>query len=82
MPPELVRRLCETLVDSMAELHALDYRAAGLDDLGKPQGYVERQVTGWTKRVPRRPHRRRPRPGADDRLAGRATGRPSRAARR
>ena len=34
----------------MAELHALDYRAAGLDDLGKPQGYVERQVTGWTKR--------------------------------
>ena len=34
----------------MAELHALDYRAAGLEDLGKPQGYVERQVTGWIKR--------------------------------
>ena len=34
----------------MAELHALDYHAAGLDDLGKPQGYVERQVTGWIKR--------------------------------
>ena len=50
IPPELVARLCETLVDSMAALHALDYRAAGLDDLGKPQGYVERQVTGWTKR--------------------------------
>ncbi len=50
MPPELVRRLCETLVDNMALLHALDYRAAGLDDLGKPQGYVERQVTGWSKR--------------------------------
>jgi aminoglycoside phosphotransferase (APT) family kinase protein len=48
--PELVRRLCETLIDCMAELHALDYIAAGLDDLGKPQGYVERQVTGWTKR--------------------------------
>jgi aminoglycoside phosphotransferase (APT) family kinase protein len=50
MPPELVRRLCETLIDSMAGLHALDYRAAGLEDLGKPEGYVDRQVTGWIKR--------------------------------
>jgi aminoglycoside phosphotransferase (APT) family kinase protein len=48
--PELARRLCETLIDSMAALHALDYRAAGLDDFGKPSGYVERQVTGWIKR--------------------------------
>jgi aminoglycoside phosphotransferase (APT) family kinase protein len=50
IPPELVRRLCETLVDGMAQLHALNHRAAGLEDLGKPEGYVERQVTGWTKR--------------------------------
>jgi aminoglycoside phosphotransferase (APT) family kinase protein len=50
MPPELVRRLCRTLIDGMAGLHALDYRAAGLEDLGKPDGYVDRQVTGWTKR--------------------------------
>jgi aminoglycoside phosphotransferase (APT) family kinase protein len=50
VPPELVRGLCETLVDHMAELHALDYRAAGLADLGKPEGYVERQVAGWIKR--------------------------------
>ncbi len=50
IPASLVRRLCETLVDSMASLHALDYHAAGLDDLGKPQGYVARQVAGWTKR--------------------------------
>ena len=78
--PDLVRRLCETLVDRMAELHALDYRAAGLDDLGKPQGYVERQVTGWTKRY----HDAR----TDDvpdlerthRLAGREPARPSRPA--
>jgi aminoglycoside phosphotransferase (APT) family kinase protein len=48
--PDLVLRLCETLVDNMALLHALDYRAAGLEDLGKPQGYVERQVNGWIKR--------------------------------
>jgi aminoglycoside phosphotransferase (APT) family kinase protein len=50
LTPELIRQLCETLVDRMAELHALDYRAAGLEDVGKPQGYVERQVTGWIKR--------------------------------
>jgi aminoglycoside phosphotransferase (APT) family kinase protein len=50
MPAKLVRQLCETLVDNIALLHALDYSAAGLDDLGKPQGYVERQFTGWTKR--------------------------------
>ena len=50
IPPELVTKLCETLVDHMALLHGLDYRAAGLEDVGKPQGYVERQVTGWIKR--------------------------------
>jgi aminoglycoside phosphotransferase (APT) family kinase protein len=50
LSPDLIRRLCETLVDRMAELHALDYRAAGLEEVGKPQGYVERQVTGWIKR--------------------------------
>jgi aminoglycoside phosphotransferase (APT) family kinase protein len=49
-PPEQVRRLCETLIGGMAELHGLDYHAAGLDDIGKPQGYIERQVTGWIKR--------------------------------
>jgi aminoglycoside phosphotransferase (APT) family kinase protein len=50
MAPELVHRLCESLVASMALLHAVDYRAAGLEDLGRPQGYVERQVAGWTGR--------------------------------
>ncbi|MCA9622583.1 MAG: phosphotransferase family protein [Myxococcales bacterium] len=44
------RRLCETLLDTLVELHALDYQVIGLGDLGKPEGYVERQVTGWSKR--------------------------------
>ncbi|MCA9674810.1 MAG: phosphotransferase family protein [Kofleriaceae bacterium] len=44
------RRLCELLVDALAELHAVDYAAAGLGTLGKPAGYVERQVRGWTER--------------------------------
>jgi aminoglycoside phosphotransferase (APT) family kinase protein len=45
-----VRGLCTSFVDSLAALHTLDYEAAGLADLGKPDGYVERQVLGWSKR--------------------------------
>ena len=42
--------LSKTLIDTLAELHQLDYLAIGLADLGKPIGYVERQVRGWTQR--------------------------------
>lgn len=48
--PDLARQLCEAFIDNLAALHRLDYRAAGLGDLGRPEGYIERQVTGWTKR--------------------------------
>ena len=41
---------CELLVDALVDLHAVDYTAAGLGDFGKPAGYVERQVKGWTER--------------------------------
>jgi aminoglycoside phosphotransferase (APT) family kinase protein len=44
------RRLSEALVDTLVALHAVDYRAIGLAELGKPEGYLERQVSGWTKR--------------------------------
>lgn len=47
---EQVRTLCESLFDELCHLHSLDYRALGLADLGRPAGYVERQVTGWTQR--------------------------------
>jgi aminoglycoside phosphotransferase (APT) family kinase protein len=50
LDPPLVRRLCAALIDNLADLHALDYKAAGLADLGKPDGYVIRQVTGWINR--------------------------------
>jgi aminoglycoside phosphotransferase (APT) family kinase protein len=49
-PPETARRLGEALIDNLALLHSLDYQAAGLGDLGKPEGYVARQVAGWTTR--------------------------------
>jgi aminoglycoside phosphotransferase (APT) family kinase protein len=50
LSPEVMRRLSETFVQNLAEIHAVDYKAAGLNDLGQPQGYVARQVAGWTKR--------------------------------
>lgn len=48
--PELLRRMCGALVDQLAALHAVDVHAAGLADLGKPEGYVRRQVEGWIAR--------------------------------
>jgi aminoglycoside phosphotransferase (APT) family kinase protein len=48
LSPELAPRLAESFVATLARLHALDWRALGLD--GKPEGYVARQVSGWTKR--------------------------------
>jgi aminoglycoside phosphotransferase (APT) family kinase protein len=45
-----IKRICELLVDALVDLHAVDYTAAGLGDFGKPAGYIERQVTGWTER--------------------------------
>ncbi|MBM4364289.1 MAG: phosphotransferase family protein [Deltaproteobacteria bacterium] len=56
IPPELgltgdrLRALHLGLVDNLARIHGVDYAAAGLADLGKPEGYVERQVSGWIKR--------------------------------
>jgi aminoglycoside phosphotransferase (APT) family kinase protein len=48
--PALVRGVGESLVNCLADLHSVDYRAAGLADLGRPEGYIQRQVEGWTKR--------------------------------
>ena len=42
--------LCKSFIERLVELHQVDYRACGLGDLGKPQGYVERQISGWTER--------------------------------
>jgi aminoglycoside phosphotransferase (APT) family kinase protein len=49
-PPKTARRLSESFVENLALLHSLDYAAVGLADLGKPQGYLERQVRGWIER--------------------------------
>ncbi len=47
------RRLCENLVDTQVRLHAIEWQAAGLAELGHPVGYVERQVRGWNERYRR-----------------------------
>jgi len=48
-PPQ-ARAIAEALIDTLAELHGVDFAAAGLGDLGRPEGYVERQVSGWARR--------------------------------
>jgi aminoglycoside phosphotransferase (APT) family kinase protein len=50
LSPETLRRLSEVFVENLVEIHGIDYDAAGLGDLGSPQGYVARQIGGWTKR--------------------------------
>ncbi len=51
--PERARQLCLNLIDTQIALHQLDFQAAGLSDMGKPAGYVERQVSGWSERFGR-----------------------------
>jgi aminoglycoside phosphotransferase (APT) family kinase protein len=54
-PPELRDRadrrrgISEAMIDTLADLHAIDVAAHGLDSLGKPAGFVARQVRGWTE---------------------------------
>lgn len=51
--PALMRALGERFVDLLAELHAIDPAGAGLADLGRGEGYVRRQVAGWSERYER-----------------------------
>ncbi|MFU8805577.1 MAG: phosphotransferase family protein, partial [Bradymonadaceae bacterium] len=44
------RRKSTQLVETLVEIHDIDYEAAGLGDLGHPEGYVARQVEGWGRR--------------------------------
>ncbi len=51
IPPEIhPRRVSEAFVDCLVRLHAIDVSAGDLAALGKPEGFVERQVRGWTDR--------------------------------
>ena len=47
---ELRRRISEAMIDALAALHAVDIYSSGLVNLGKPIGFVTRQVRGWAER--------------------------------
>ena len=47
--PEAFKIISNSWLDTFVEFHNLDYKKVGLQDLGKPEGYVERQVTNWSK---------------------------------
>ena len=46
--PERREAMARVFVDTLAELHAVDPRAVGLADYGRPEGFMERQVRRWT----------------------------------
>lgn len=48
LAPEVARTLSLRLMDTLADLHAVNFTAAGLSDFGRPDGYLQRQVTRWT----------------------------------
>ena len=48
--PDLNRRIGDALIDALADLHLVAPAAAGLGDLGRPEGYAERQLAGWSRR--------------------------------
>src|SRR4051812_7997690 len=46
--PEERRRVGDELIDALVEVHAVDWRACGLEGFGKPTGYLERQLRRFT----------------------------------
>jgi len=56
VPPELAaipdypRQVSEAVIDCLVQLHAIDVSQPALGSLGKPEGFVERQVRGWADR--------------------------------
>jgi aminoglycoside phosphotransferase (APT) family kinase protein len=47
---ELGRKISELMVDKLVELHQIDYTKTSMADITNPNGFMERQVTGWIKR--------------------------------
>ena len=47
---DAARRIGFAVVDALADLHMLDPQDAGVADLGRPDGFVDRQLSGWQRR--------------------------------
>jgi aminoglycoside phosphotransferase (APT) family kinase protein len=50
IPPDLMRRIASAVVENFVAIHALEWQKEPLVQLGRPEGYVERQVNGWLQR--------------------------------
>lgn len=50
IPEAEMGQLSRSLIDALVDLHHIDIEATGLIQLGKPEGYIQRQVEGWSKR--------------------------------
>lgn len=48
--PNAAQLMSQALVDALADFHAVDYVSLGLEDLGKPNGFIQRQIEGWYRR--------------------------------
>lgn len=48
--PDYPRLVSEAFIDTLVKLHAIDIAKTGLHALGRPEGFLERQVAGWTER--------------------------------
>lgn len=48
--PNVKRRVSDALIDALAEFHSVEPASAGLETLGRPDGFLERQVAGWHER--------------------------------
>ena len=62
--PNANQKLSEVVIDTLATFHSVDPAAAGLADLGHPEGFLDRQVGGWIERMHRASHG--PKPVAED----------------
>jgi aminoglycoside phosphotransferase (APT) family kinase protein len=50
LSPDTMRTLSIALIDNLVDIHNIDWAAIGLDDIGKPDGFLKRQVDGWADR--------------------------------
>lgn len=51
--PEIMGQIAASVIQNLVAIHALDWSREGLRDLGHPEGYVQRQISGWTERYAR-----------------------------
>ena len=51
LAPEQRAAACDAMIATLAQIHAVDWRAAGLADYGKPERFIERQLTRWNKQI-------------------------------